>query len=278
VLATVSPDDAILSGVTTADGWDIRFERFLVSLGRVSLEGDFCLAYSAPEYSRVLNLTLPGQEKLALVYARGHCDFDVELSSPHEDAVLGPGTTEADRDFLRTPGDDAYTKGSGISIHVTGAAAKDGVTKAFAWSYRQRVDYATCSAIVDGREETGIDVGSNESVAVDLRLRGAGLFATRRADLDAELRFQPFADADTLMGNADGIVALDELALVELADLKAAGAGADAGSTEAGPYFGVDRWTTLRDFLYLGLFPLVIRFRGNGTCAMEAFPNDREPR
>jgi hypothetical protein len=282
VLVTVSPDEALLSGVSTADGWAIDFDRFLVSLGRVSLEGDDCLTYSDPDYSRVLDLGRAGTQKLALAYAVGHCDFDVELSSPHADAVLGEGANQADKTFLRTPADDPFVTASGVSIHAAGRATKGGASKRFAWSYRHRVDYATCS--VGGEDMTGIDVVSREETVVDLRIRGRDLFVTRRADPDADVRFQPFADADSLLGDGDGAITLEELSRVLLSDLAVAPAG-DAGTgtdasaaVDAQPYAGLDRWTSLLDFLYLGLFPLVVRYDGDGTCAMEVFPNDRERR
>lgn len=270
LLVTVSPDEALSSGMTTADGWQVSFERFLVSLGRVSVDGDGCLAYSDPDYSRVLDLRQPGPQKLSLVYAVGHCDFDMELSSPQPDNVLGPGTTEADRTFLRTPGDDAFTQASGISIHAEGTATRGAARTSFAWSFRHRIDYAGCSATVDGREVKGFDIASGESRTLDVLIRGAALFSTDRIDMDAETWFQPYADADAL-GDRNGVVALDELSRIDLA-----GAGADAGTDAA--VSTSTRWATLEDFLYLGLFPLVPRFRGNGTCAMEVFPNDRVPR
>jgi hypothetical protein len=270
LLVTVSADDDVVQGVKLSDGWNLSYDKFLVSVGHASAEGDSCTAYSDPHYSRVLDMLRPEAQKLSLQYALGWCDFDFELSSPREDSVLGEGVSEADKTFLRTPGDDAYTKDAAISIYVSGSASKAGVTKTFAWAYRDRVHYATCDVLeLDGTDLQGFKMNENGSVSVDLLVRGRALFASDRAGGDT--RFQPFADADTLLGDDNGEITLDELARVNLQDLSAA-------NQDAGLYLDLNRWPTLRDFVYLDRFTMVVRYQGTGTCAMKVSPNDRESR
>jgi hypothetical protein len=54
-------------------------------------------------------------------------------------------------------------------------------------------------------------------------------------------------------------VTLNELGRVKLSDVGSAPsyAGADGGPSE---------WKTLEDYVYLGLFPAIARYRGEGIC------------
>lgn len=262
VVATA--DDALTSGVDTADGWHVTFDRFLVSLGHASVEGDACIGYSDPTYNRVLDMARGGPQDVNLVFAYGQCDFDFELSSPWEDSVLGAGVTAADRTAMRTPGSDPYVTDAGISIAVEGRARRDQVEKTFAWSYRRRIDYSTCQVTIDGKKVVGVSVAREQTTTVDLDVNGAVLFADHLAADEASFRFDAFAAGDT---NDDGIVTLDELAGVALASVGTAGAYSDAKP----------QWATLADYLYDGLFAKVVRYRGNGTCETEIFANDRTP-
>lgn len=262
LLVTATSDDALAQGFISDDGWSVGFDRVLIAVGHASVEGDECIGYSDPDYGRLLEMTRTGSQKVSVAFALGQCEFDWELSTPNEDAVLGAGVTEADRTLMRTPGDDAYAKNSGLSIYLDGAGTKNGVTKRFAWSYRHRIDSATCKATVDGVVREGVKLTENGSTTVDLTVGGATPFRSRYLDGPSATAFEPFANADV---NDDGIISLEELGAVELSGLS----GFDDGS---------EKWETLADFLYLGQFRKFIRYRGNGTCEQEVFPNDRTPR
>jgi hypothetical protein len=268
---TVTPDQALVEGIETSDGWTVTFTRFLLSIGHVSAEGDSCIGYSDPDYSRVLRMTQPGAQKVGLLFALGQCEFDYELSSPREDSVLGANATEADKALMRTPGTNLFALDSGTSILAEGTAAKAGVTKTFSWAFRQRIDYAACQTIIDGRVESGVDLEESESASVDIAVVGATLFQEALGGERFALGFQPFADADGVTGNGDGDVSFGELRAVLLADISAEGRFTD-------PEIAAEAWSTLEDYVYLGLFPRILRFRGDGTCEQEIFPNDRVPR
>jgi hypothetical protein len=265
---TASSDELLQRGIlasATADGWAITYDQFLICLGRGSVEGGSCKAYSDLDYSRVLEARTPGSQELGVIYARGQCSFDFELSSPHADTLLGAGVVEGDKTFMRTPATDAYAAEAGVSIYVAGRATKDGSEKRFAWPYRYRIDYSTCGAPVNGVMAYGFDLPVNGAATAELRIRGGTLFQNQLDEANATLGFGVIADADSVYGDNDGEVSLAELGLVPLADVATADWYADADAD----------WKTLEDYLYLGLFSQVVRYHGDGTCEQEEFPNDR---
>ncbi len=263
---TATSDDALNSGFTTDDGWTVAFDRFLVAVGHASVEGDECIGYSDPDYGRLLDMTRAGTQKVSVIFAIGACEFDWELSTPNEDAVLGKGVTEADRTLMRTPGSSLFAKDSGVSILVEGSAKKGSAEKTFAWAYRHRIDSSACKATIDGVVVEGVQMKENGVSTVDLTVGGGTLFRDQIDDGPSKLVFDPVAAADDTEGNGDGKITLDELDLVLLKELPG--------------YGGFEEWNfdSLADFIYLGQFPKLIRFRGNGTCEGEIFPNDRTPR
>jgi hypothetical protein len=92
------------------------------------------------------------------------------------------------------------------------------------------------------------------ALTYDLLIEVEGLFRDDR-DRGAALRFDPFANADAVHGDGDGVVTLAELGAVPLDEARATG-GAYAG-------FGVE---TLADYMYRVLWPTLLRFRGTGSC------------
>ncbi|HMR07065.1 MAG TPA: hypothetical protein PKA88_14880 [Polyangiaceae bacterium] len=258
-------EEATLAGVVTDDGWALSFEQLLVSVGHASAEGDDCTAYNDPDYARVLDGLRSGAQKINTLFVVGLCELDIELSSPKEDSPLGAGTTAADRDFLRTPGSDTYVPEGGVSYHLVGTATKGGVTKRFAWPYRNRIDYSTCAALENGVPSAGIRIREHETKSATVTLHGTAPFQTSRDAKSARLRFDAFAAADA---NTDGEVTLDELGDVLLSDLDD---GTDYSDADAG-------WVTLEDYVYHGRFPKVVRYENDGVCELEIFPNDRAPR
>ena len=120
-LITVSPDAALSDGIAseaTEDGWAISYQRFLIGLGRVELEGDACNTYSDANYSRIFDLQSGGGQKVSEQFALGACSFRFAVANPSSESLLGAGVSDADALFMRTPGTDAYTGAGGISIYV----------------------------------------------------------------------------------------------------------------------------------------------------------------
>jgi len=258
-------DERLSNGFDTTDGWSIHYTRFLLSVGRASLEGDSCIAYSDLDYSRVLDMKVASRQKLNLVYGTGACDVDFELSSPSLDSVLGEGVSPADRDFMRTPISDAYAKQSGISIHVEGSATKAGESEHFSWSFLRRIDYSACSVVSNGQTLSGVQLDENADVTIDVTIHGSTLFQDSLDPTLANLGFGDFAAADGVQGNSDGEVTLEELGGVALADIASTNHYSDASKT----------WKTLEDYVYQGLFAKVVRYRGDGSCELDVFANDR---
>jgi hypothetical protein len=267
VLVTASPDDVILGGVVTADGWSVDVQRFLISLGRASAEdeeGTCNQGYSDPNYTRVLDMVQGSGQKLNLVYALGECTLDLELSSPWEDSVLGKGVTATDRALMRTPGSDDYVVDGGISILARATARKGSTEKQLSWAYRFRIDYTNVGVAVGADVVRGMALHEHEELTMDFPIRGGVLFQDR-LDGAGQLRFDPMAAADDTYGNGDGEVTLSELGKVPLADI--AGADQYADGQASG-------FETLEDYVYRGLFESVVDANAVET---EIFPNDRNP-
>lgn len=262
-------DAALRDGFSTEDGWTIRYERFIASLGHASPEE--CTMYSDSAYNRILDLRLEGPQHLSVIYALGPCQIDYELSSPNQDSLLGAGVPAEVRDFMRTPGSDDIAKDAGVSIHLRGVATKNGIEKRFEWIFRNRIDYTNCSQTVDGQLVQGIDLSEDEQVNQDLVVHGGALFQDHQKTTKALLVFDPFAAADDVYGDGDGNVTLDELGKVPLADIAIADRFVDADND----------WQTLEEYVYVGSLRNVVTFGVDGTwdnCEeFEIFPNDRAP-
>lgn len=278
VMLTVSSSEQTRTGIPlTVDGYRIDFERLLVAVGQARIgdderSGAACSEYSSANYTRLFDFVQVGRaEKVNLVYALGHCALEFTIRYPNLDAKVETGASEADVEFMRTPGSDAYAMDAGVSVWVIGSAANGALTKHFAWPFRERIGYQRCW--VPGDDDTrltGIDLESGGHVAVNVEMQAEALF---RDDVDpkvAELRFQPFADADA---NADGDITLDELDGVALAELDPPYVYSSEPDSEGhAPYFCADKEgepvtvRTLGDYAYCVLAPSIARFQGNGGC------------
>jgi hypothetical protein len=270
VLVNVTPADATINGISaasTADGWDIAFDTFLVSVGEISLDGSNCSSYSEARYLRVFDALVPGAQKLSESFALGQCDFGFRVANPADDSLLASGARSQDLTFMRTPGTDSYAGVSGVSVYVQGHAQKQGAMKTFAWTFRQQLEYTECANATDAGSVRGLALSQGGAVTVDLEIHGETLFEDSLQVASSVLRFDPFADADTVSGNDDGDISLDELAAVQLTDISAAG----NYSTPSG---GPDVGKTLRDYAYLGAFPRITRFANAGTCTIQVGHGD----
>lgn len=241
----------------TEDGWSITFDRFLLEIGNTGFEeDDACIDYQGfgSQYGRLLDMQAKKTQRLSEMRFLGTCDFAFEIAEPRQSDVLGAGVTEADLFEMRYPVDDAFTTGRGAALRATGTARKGDQLKRFDWAFRQRLFFEHCS--VDGK--AGIELAGEESKTIEIVVSGSALF--QRTLDDTALRFDAFAEADDVHGDADGNVTLLEMAEVTL---ESEGVPEQGGNTGAGD-FG-----TLADLVYRGLFPQVARYRGDGTCEVE---------
>jgi hypothetical protein len=208
LLVTVSGDDALESGLMSDDGWNISYDRFLVSLGNLEMRqpsGDdsdeSCTRYTdeSTSYLRLLDLKQPGPQTVATAFALGECAPAFHVEPSFDDTVLGAGVDASDLAFMRNEeGGGAGPNGQTV-IYVSGQATRDGGTMRFQWAFRQMLGYVGCDFVT---------LRANETLTMDIRMRSAGLF---QGGTDEGLLFQPYAAAD---GDGDGDVSLEELASV----------------------------------------------------------------
>ena len=254
-LALVSENEP---SVTTADGWSISVDRFLLGAGHVEL-GRCCTGYSDAEYNRLLDALLPTAQKVGIVYGLGQCGFSFRIASSSSDQLLlGEGVTEADKELMGTWDDPGpHRLPTSNAVYFAASATRGGETKHVHWLISMSTSYFDCAR----RTETGatqpMRLESNENVSLHVGIRGVELFGNDES-MTAELRFDPFAYADDEFGDGDGEVTLQEIGRVELNRLRA-----------FGPYSASNTATSVRslgDYLYYVLLPKIARFRENVTC------------
>ena len=175
---SVDGDVALGAGVTTADGWTISFDRFLISLGEVELEGDDCTSYNETDYLRILDLRAGAPQKLSTPYARGSCELTFRVASPREDVALGTGVTAADVILFRTAASDAFEQNAGLTLLVAASAEKAGAVERFEWGFRRGIQYEDCRL----GDAAGVQLESRDDESVNLRIESATLMYAGSAE------------------------------------------------------------------------------------------------
>ena len=258
VVVAVTVDQNLAEGITTTDGWSIRYDRFLVSLGAVSLdppssslgppsssppsETSRCTEYAPAFYVRILDLLKPSPQTLRTAYGLGECTLRFELGDPGAFSSLVSNVDEDVERFMREPRPDAFAFG-GIVLSVAGTATRAGTTLSFDWSFRQAFGYETCDPI---------SLEGDASWTFEIQIQSRFLFHDRLDHETAQVVFDPYAAAD---GNGDGQITLEELGQVPVSD-----------GTE---------FATLAERLYLGLVPQLPWFQGQPPCVFYRFgPKD----
>lgn len=203
----------------TEDGWTVTLDRLLVSMGELEVVVDAnCAGYSDAWYFRLLALTQPGAQRLGQLWALDDCRLDYSAAIPDQDAVLGAGVSEQDRDFMRTAivpvsSEKGPTHAQGMALQIRGGAVKDQVSVKFDWGFSDRLDWTECQRVVDGEVEPRVHLASGETRVLDIAIDPRNLFQTKATQL-----MQHIADADQTQGNANGSVALDELSRVQVGE------------------------------------------------------------
>jgi hypothetical protein len=195
--------------VAFADGWEVRFDRYLASVGDLelaTLEGEVA---AASEAVYVFDLTQPrlGLEELVDVHAQRWDDFSYSVRAPAagETVKLSGGATEEDAAMMRT---------AGINYYVEGYAEKDGRVITFAWGIDNPTDNVECT---NGADETaGIVVKNNATAQAELTFHVEHMFWDRLGSEQTRLRFEAIA----AMADADGEVTWASLAQQMLANLR----------------------------------------------------------
>jgi hypothetical protein len=200
-VVTVSSDDTS-EGFATDDGWTVRYDRQLVSLGNFGIAEGPCEPYAESHYVRILDLSRTEPQKLVEIYALGTCPFIVEVRPPPAEVIRGAGVSAEDVTFLSTPGSDPYHRDRGIGLHLAGTATRAERTVRFAWSLRENLVYGDGSC---GEMSFVTDM----TTTLDLHVNTARLYSdpALTAGVPGAI-FEPFARADA---DGDGEVTLEEL-------------------------------------------------------------------
>ena len=261
---------------TTADGWTIVVDRLLLGIGSggfvhgiiglgPTLDWRSCNSYSeGPHYWRLLDARHPTDQKLNIIFGLGRCYFGFGISSPSDEALLGETVTQTDKDRMAVRAGPDGTRRGGIAIDFAATATRGPETKQVHWEFREGRGF-TCSRTVAGMPWQPIELESEAILAFHIGIRGAALFADD-ASPDATLRFDSFAAADTVYGNADGEITLDEVGKVTLNVARRYGLynAASVPGAPVGP--GIPGTVTLEDYLYRELLSMLVRMREDVTC------------
>lgn len=234
------------SEVGFVDGWNVRFTKFLVSVGQVSVNATGGTASTLPPL-RVFNLHgTSGPVRLGSltnVPARRQDLVSYRIAPPTADSTAGnSGASAEDITAMRT---------GGFSLWVEGTATKAGRATpiTFRWAFSNTVDYTRCE--LEGA--FGVAVPTSGTADVQLTIHGDHFFYDRVGE-GAQLRFEDIAAADR---NMDNMVTLEELAMVDLTTLP----------RDRYDPSGAPNVNTLRDFMTV-LTTTVGHFNGEGECTV----------
>jgi hypothetical protein len=221
VYVTAAASDTSVNGFTTDDGWTIRFERVLTSLGNVSLEGEECNEYSGSGYDRLFDFTLPGAQKLGEAYGLDKCDIEFRLRSPSDEALLQQGVTKQDLEFMRELDlenlelpDNLPLFGGGLprtGVYVRGSATRGDIEKRFEWKFViRRYELSNCENPADGSTTSVAQLKSGDDLRLAITFHPDELFR-EGIEISDLRRFEIFANADT---DGDGAITLIEMGAV----------------------------------------------------------------
>lgn len=259
VFVTAEPSEGTRNGFTTADGWFVRFDRFVTAVGDVDLDGPAgrddtsCNGYSEANYERLFDFTVLERSKVAVVYGLGECSVEWRSRGPSSDTVLGAGATESDLELMTTRGSDSYATDAPATLVLKGSAQKEGVEKVFLWIFRRSYEVDKCAAASGDGYTSVFDLEGGAETTLPLVISGEELFRAAPED-GAALVFEPFALADT---DGNGAVDLAELEAVPIS-LSIEPPPDDQAQPE-----------TLADLVYAYSLPRISRVAGGGPCEYE---------
>ena len=254
VYVTTEAAPTNVDGVATDDGWQIDFERLLVGLGNVDLEGASCNKYSEARYSRLFDFTIEAEpQKVGLAYGLGDCRLEIGIRPPSDDAAHGVGITSADVETMRREVLDPWVdEPERTSVYVVGTASRDGEQKRFEWSFRERYNMENCQPGENGELGSDLDIAGDDDLQMTVILHGEELFRASDA-ADAPLRFDELAAADADLDGEVTLVELDELDAPPLQD----------------PEEDEDAEVSVAKLIYETLVERMARFAGGGVCEGE---------
>jgi hypothetical protein len=250
--ATIWGEEYIEQGIEPAlspdgegflDGWTVRFTRFLVNAGGLTVassDGTVGGTLSALRVYDLQKTTGPlSIGDLRNVAARRFDRVSYRMAPTTADAVAG-NASNADVTLMRM---------GNYTLYAEGEARRMGTTLRFRWGFGGTVNYTQCQS---SETEVGLAVPSGGTVRAQLTFHGDHLFYDDLQSPKARLRFDLIAGADA---DRDGEVTLDELARVDLTR-------APMGQYGVGSRSEVQN---LRQFV-TALVATVGHFNGEGHC------------
>lgn len=243
-----------LDGATIIeDGYTVKYAKFLVVISEVAVGEPGQTPAAKLQKPKVFDMHSPGPKAVVTfgdLPGKAYTHVSYAIAPATADADVGTGATDADKQRMVS---------NGYSVYVEGTASKGPVSKSFAWGFKTNTLYESCKGEVGGKETDGVVVTNGGNDAVELTIHGDHLFYDDLQSAEAKVRLDNIVRADS---NDDGIVTLEELGAVELAD---------ATKITAGPYgtgsaSGID---DLRAFVE-ALSRTVGHFRGEGECLARA--------
>jgi hypothetical protein len=262
VYMRAGPTGETQQGFATADGWQVRFERFVTGLGDVRVNDDpdgprgSCNGYSETHYEWLYDFTVAQDEKVGLAYGLGTCSIEFRFREPSDDAILGAGASQADFQLMRKRGSDSYADDERGVVLAIGEGSRGGVVKRFEWIFRRSYELKECPDGAGG-SLTVRELAGGDALDLPIVVRGEELFR-KSPDDEAPYLFDRFAAADV---DADGVITIAELSEVEVP--------AEDLGVEALEGLPEDVMPTLADLVYTLLLPRIARLAGGGACEAE---------
>ncbi len=225
------------------NGWEIRYTKFLVNVGALTVASSAGSEAGSLAPYRVYDLhTLTGPleiGRMPSLPARRYDRVSYRIAPVDAQTAVG-NATAADVALMRT---------NNYSVYVEGNGTRMGTTVRFRWGFGGPVSYSNCHS---SETEVGLAVPSGGTASAQVTVHGDHLFYDDLQSPEAKLRFDLIAGADM---NRDGEATLEELAAVDLTT-------APMGQYGTGSRSDV---RNLRDFV-TALVATVGHFNGEGHC------------
>lgn len=223
----VEAEDAIVEGIPAramgggegfSDGWSLTYQHLYVNVGQVALAdaagNRVAVPMDAAGGSRIYDLARGTTQEFFTVGgvpARRYDRVSYRSAPVDASAGLGPGVTA-----------DVRTTMAGASTWLQATATKGGRTIRLDWRFREGWQYSECQG-PETRPGAGFVVASGGTTTLRLSLHGDHWYWQTLGQEGSPTRFDPIANADTMAapyrGNGDNAVTLEELDLVNLADV-----------------------------------------------------------
>ncbi|CAN5786002.1 hypothetical protein BH09MYX1_BH09MYX1_45630 [soil metagenome] len=235
-----------IPGADFADGWTIKYDKFLVNFGTFKIADGTTVGAETPK-AYLIDNHKPGRKALVAfpgLAAKNWTSVSYQIQPVNGDTT-NIGASEPDFAEMKT---------KGLAIWVTATATKGAIVKTYDWQFTTKTLYTGCKCDVNGKEVDGTLVTNGGTDSMELTTHGDHFFYDDLQSPDAKRRFDNFAAADA---NTDGKVTLDELSAVKLITL----------DPKNGPY-GTGGASGIND---LGAFVTALsrtigHFRGEGEC------------